>query len=52
MMEHILNLWPLLLALVVYFVRLETRLTKICTDLGWIKKYITACQQHSDQNTQ
>lgn len=29
---------PILAALVIYFVRLETRLTKILTDLCWIKK--------------
>ena len=45
MIEHILKLWPVLLVLVVYFVRLEARLAKICTDLSWIKKYINKCQQ-------
>jgi len=46
MIDQIIQLWPILLALVVYFVRLETRMAKICTDLAWLKKYIHACQQN------
>ena len=44
--DQIIKLWPVLIVLVLYFVRLEGRLAKICTDLSWIKKYIHACQRN------
>lgn len=40
MIEHITTIGPIVLVAVVYFVRLETRITKIITDLCWIKKEI------------
>lgn len=43
--------WPILLGMAVYFVRLEVRLAKICTDLAWIKKGCAGCQQSSEENT-
>lgn len=46
MIEHLTNDWPVLLALLVYFLRLENRLGKICADLAWLKKYIHACQRN------
>lgn len=51
MADYLLHSWPLVVALVVYFVRLESRLAKICTDLSWLKKHAISCQQPSDQNT-
>jgi len=46
MIDYILAAWPILLVLVVYFVRLETKLATICADLAWLKKYIHACQRN------
>lgn len=40
MIEDILRLWPILAALVAYFVRLEVQLAKIKTDICWIKKHL------------
>jgi len=40
MIESIATIGPIVLIVVIYFVRLETRLTKILTDLCWIKKEI------------
>lgn len=44
MIGEIVNLWPVILALIIYFVRLETRFAKIVTDLCWIKKELKKCQ--------
>lgn len=41
MIEYISVLAPIVLLLVIYFVRLERRLAKITTDICWIKKSIT-----------
>lgn len=43
MTETIATIAPVLIALIVYFVRVETRLTKILTDLCWIKKELKPC---------
>lgn len=41
MIEYISVLTPIVLVLIIYFVRLERRLAKITTDICWIKKSIT-----------
>jgi Flp pilus assembly pilin Flp len=38
MIEYLTVIGPILIALIVYFVHLETRITKILTDLCWMKK--------------
>jgi len=38
---------PTLLATIVYFVRIETRLAKISRDLCWIKRELRLCQPPS-----
>lgn len=44
MVEGLMIIVPILISLIVYFVRLETRITKILTDLCWIKKELLKCQ--------
>jgi len=51
MVDYFVNALPVLIALLIYFVRLEVKLAEIRTDLVWIKKFIRSCQQPSDQNT-
>lgn len=41
MIEYLTILTPIVLLLVIYFVRLERRLAKITTDICWLKKYLT-----------
>ena len=36
-------LTPIGIAIITYFVRVESRLTKILTDLCWIKKELSKC---------
>ena len=36
-----LQIIPAVTVLIVYFVRLETRITKITTDLNWVKKQLS-----------
>ena len=40
MKDYILAAIPVLIAAIIYFVRIEVRLTKISSDVGWIKKVI------------
>lgn len=44
MLEYFAILTPVILALIIYFVRLESRLAKITTDVCWIKKELQKCQ--------
>jgi len=34
---------PLIIAMLVFFFRIETRLSKIETDISWIKKVLPTC---------
>jgi len=38
MVEYLTAIGPVLIALIIYFVRLETRMAKILNDLCWMKK--------------
>lgn len=51
MLDYILKITPVVAVVVIYFVRLEIRLTKICTDLDWIKKGCLGCQQNSEKDS-
>lgn len=51
MLDYLLQSWPILAGLMIYFVRLETKLATMSTDISWIKKNTTQCQQHLDQST-
>ena len=45
MIEYLAAIIPIVGAMIIYFIRLESRLTKISTDLCWIKKELQKCQQ-------
>jgi hypothetical protein len=45
MVQYIIINAPILLILLLYFIRLERRLTKIETNLEWIQKNINSCRQ-------
>lgn len=51
MYDWLLKLGPFLLALIIYFVRLEVKLAKITTDICWIKENLTGCQQDSEEDS-
>lgn len=44
MVDYLIAIGPIVAALIIYFVRLETRIQKISTDLCWIKKELQKCQ--------
>jgi len=43
---------PFVLAILVFFFRIETRLSKIEVDISWIKKVLPTCLPSSEENTQ
>jgi len=54
MMEYVsylLNSIPLVVALLIWAVRLEKKITRIETDLTWIKKELPGCRQTSADPT-
>jgi len=51
MAEYLTIILPVVLALIVYFVRLESRLSKILTDLCWIKKELLKCPQSLEESS-
>lgn len=44
-LQYLLNSLPLVAALLIWAVRLEKKITRIETDITWIKKELPACQQ-------
>jgi hypothetical protein len=50
-LKYLFNSIPLIIALFIYAIRLERRLTKIETNVEWIKLEIPKCQPSSDENT-
>ena len=50
-MELITAIAPIVVITIIYFVRLETRLTKILTDLCWIKKELKPCPPTSEKSS-
>jgi len=42
---------PFILAIVIFFFRIETRLTRIETDITWIKQSYKQCQPSSEKVT-
>lgn len=51
MIETTAIVLPVAVMVVVYFIRLETRLTKILTDLCWIKKELVKCQPNLEESS-
>jgi len=52
MLEYATILTPVLIGLVIYFARLEGRMSKILTDLCWIKKELKPCPPTSEESSQ
>ena len=46
-LQYILNSIPLIFALVIWAVHLEKKITRIETDITWLKKELPVCQQTS-----
>jgi len=42
---------PFIIAFSIFFVRIESRLSRIETDISWIKQSVTPCQQNSEEIT-
>lgn len=49
--EYILQSLPIIVALIIWAVRLEKKITRIETDISWIKKELPACQQTLEDPT-
>lgn len=51
MLDYILHSLPLVAALILWAVRLETKIARIQTDITWLKKEIPGCQPTLDDPT-
>ena len=51
LLKTIAVLTPFIIAFSIFFVRIESRLSRIETDITWIKKSVTPCQQNSEEIT-
>jgi len=51
MIETLVIAVPILTAMLIWIIRLESRLTKIETNLCWIKKEMLKCQQTCEEST-
>jgi len=52
MFDYLTIIVPVIIALAIYFVRLESRLSKICVDISWIKRSMQSCQPTSEKVSQ
>jgi len=50
-LHYVLNSIPLIIALFVWAVRLEKKITRIETDITWIKKELPACLPNLEDRT-
>ena len=50
-LDYLYKQSPLILVLIAWAIRLETRIARIQTDLTWIKKELPKCRQTSDDPT-
>ena len=51
MIEYLAILTPVILGMIIYFARLEGRLSKIITDICWIKKELNLCLPISEKSS-
>lgn len=51
MKDYLVALVPVMIMLVVYFIRLESRMAKICQDLHWIKRELRICRPPSENDS-
>lgn len=49
--DLLVNVFPLMVILIIYFVRLERKLSRMSTDIEWIKKFIIPCLPTSEKDT-
>ena len=52
MVEYLATLIPVLLGLIIYFARLESRIAEIMTNICWIKKELAKCPPISEKSSQ
>jgi len=50
-LQYIINSIPLVVALVIWAVHLEKKITRIETDISWLKKELPACRPTSENPT-
>jgi len=50
-LDYLAAISPFLLGIIIYVIRIERRLTKITTEICWIKKWIIKCQPPSEDPT-
>lgn len=50
-LKHILNNLPLIGALVIWAVHLEKKMTRMETDISWLKKELPGCRPTSENPT-
>jgi len=50
-LQYILNSIPLIVALVIWAVHLEKKITRIETDISWLKKELPTCRPTSEDPT-
>jgi hypothetical protein len=51
MIDQLIQIAPVVIILVLYFVRLEVRLTKICESLKYIKRELMLCRPPLDHDS-
>ncbi|GAH74611.1 unnamed protein product [marine sediment metagenome] len=51
MIDYVLHSLPLVAALVIWAIRLETKIASIQTDITWLKKEIPGCRQTLEDRT-
>lgn len=52
MINELIQILPIVVVLIVYFVRLEIRLARICENLKWIRRELNICQPPLDPDSQ
>lgn len=50
--EYFIQIAPVLVIIIIYFVRLEIRLAKICESLKWIRRELNICRPPLDNDSQ
>lgn len=50
-LQYIINSIPLVVALVIWAVHLEKKITRIETDISWLKKELPGCRPTSENPT-
>jgi len=51
MIDYLIQSMPLILALIIWAIRLEVKIASIQTDISWLKKELPACRPTSEDHT-